>query len=184
MKGVYSKLRDVTRPVQQKLVEEFGEEINHLFVTRQEFRKEMSDVVHMVTREKVFLKNLLENRLMSMVSNDTLNSLVKGLNARIDNLYDAIQAARDNAVTGAKESITSTLNEIINRIAQNQDDIQKNLDETQELKTLLDTIVPQVMRTIDIDSLRTMVEEIVQTQFQAVTDKLNESITETETSGN
>lgn len=168
--AVKEKTRETTNRLQNRILA--IENTNLLFATKKEVEKKIGDMQSMIEKEKTSILGVIEEKISSVASMESVISLAKGINNRLDNMYMAMEVNKNQAVNQAKEIFEGTLKSIADNVASNTAEIIKNRSDTQELKTIVDNLVPQIIRTLDTSSLTSIIDSLVQVEMQAIEERL------------
>lgn len=172
--AVKEKTRETTNRLQNRILA--IENTNLLFATKKEVEKKVGDVVDMIGKEKLGILKTLEEKLAGAASMDSVISLAQGINNRLDNMYYALEVTKNQAVNQATELLSGTLSQIAQNISNNTEEIAKTKQETLAIKSVVDSLVPQVINALDTSSLTSIIDSLVQVELKAIEDRLKAEI--------
>lgn len=168
--AVKEKTKETTNRLQNRILA--IENTNLLFATKKEVEKKVGDVVDMIGKEKLGILKTLEEKLAGAASMDSVISLAQGINNRLDNMYYALEVTKNQAVNQATELLSGTLSQIAQNISNNTEEIAKTKQETLAIKSVVDSLVPQVINALDTSSLTSIIDSLVQVELKAIEDRL------------
>lgn len=194
--AVKEKTREATSKLHTRILA--IENTNLLFATKKEVEKKIEGIQEMINTEKNSLLGLIEEKISNVASMESVMSLAKGLNNRLDNMYMAMEVNKTQAVNQAKEifekpvndiakilssntieiaSIANKVSETISSLNETKLDIAKNVVETQDLKKVVDSLLPQIVKALDTNSLTAIIDSLVQVEMQAIEERMKEDLT-------
>jgi hypothetical protein len=99
-------------------------------------------------------------------------------------MYYAMEVLKTQAINQATESVSGVLREMADKIAGNTSEIEKNRQETSNLKAVVDTLVPEIVRALDTTSLTSILDSLVQAELQSLEERLRSEMQGTDTTDN
>lgn len=170
VEAVKEKTRETTNKLHQRILT--IENTNLLFATKKEVEKRVGEIYEMINLEKLSILKVIEEKVAGVASMDSVISLAQGINNRLDNMYYALEVTKNQAVNQATEMVGAALNQLSQSITSNTQEIAKTREETLELKGLVDTLLPQIVQTLDTSSLTSIIDSLVQVELKAIEDRL------------
>ena len=172
--AVKEKTREATTRLHNRILE--IENTNLLFATKKEVERKIEELHSMINTEKGSILGIIEDRISKVASMESVMSLAKGLNNRLDNMYMAMEVTKTQAVNQAKEIFEEKIDDAMKKISENITattvEIAKNRTDTNELKKIVDSLVPQIMGNLDTSSLTSIIDNLVQAEMKALEERL------------
>lgn len=155
---VYDKVITKT----DKIVSELEGRANRMFATKKELSDKIGEVADMQEKNKKFMLDELSTK----ATVESLVGLANMFNERLNNVYVGIASTNQKIasdVNNVKEEIGKLVTDSISTVTEQ---IIKTSQETEMLKTVVSTIVPQVVNSFDSNNLAQMIEAIVASEIE------------------